>query len=221
MFGPDPRADLLTEALGSRWMIKEIAVKPYAACSDIHPMIQATLELREEHRLTSEMITRIEAEGPTKATVQHSMDGTVSTMSAQYSDEFNVAAAILADPRDPATCSPEGITDPSIAGLQAKVVSVRPAPEFDDTYAWKMGRRVRIHLIDGEMLERTIHSQKGSMHDPLGAEEFDVRLRALTTGRAPTGKVAALRVVPDEPDRKVADLTFVLRGNDPRTAGVS
>ena len=215
VFGPEPRADRLTEALGTRWMIEEITVKPYAACSDIHPLIQAAAELQQQHGLTPEMITKIEAEAPTKAAAQNSMDGTTSVMAAQYSAEFNIAAAILADPRDPATYSPDRINDPSLAGLQAKVVSVRAAQEFDETYAWKMGGRVRIHLTNDEVLVRTVHGQKGSMHDPLSSEELDAKFCALLAGKASTDLAALLRRVPDQLDQPVADLASALRASAP------
>ena len=102
-FGRDPQIGLLTDSLGDRWMIDEITIKPYAACSDIHPMIQAASELRAEHIFDPSRITQIEAECPTKAATQNSLDGTKSVLAAQYSAEFNIAAAILADPSDPAT----------------------------------------------------------------------------------------------------------------------
>ena len=111
------------------------------------------------------------------------MDGTVSVMAAQYSAEFNIAAAILADPGDPDTYTPERIADPALASLQAKVVSVESAPEFDETYAWKMGGRLRIELADGRTLERTVHGQKGSMHAPLSAAELDAKFAKLVAGR--------------------------------------
>lgn len=219
VFGPEPRVELLTEALGDRWMIDEITVKPYAACSDIHPLIQAAAELRAEHDLRAARIARIEAEGPTKAATQNSLDGTASVMAAQYSAEFNIAAAILADPADPATYSPEGIADPALAELQSKVVSVRAAPEFDATYAWKMGGRVRVVLAGGHTLERTVHGQKGSMHQPLSPAELDARFHRLTAGRAPSDLAAALRRSLEEPTGPVTHLTALLRdrpahGND-------
>ncbi|MDG2262801.1 MAG: MmgE/PrpD family protein, partial [Actinomycetota bacterium] len=49
IFTNNPQLHLLTRDLGNRWMTDEITIKPYAACSDIHPMIQATVELRAEH----------------------------------------------------------------------------------------------------------------------------------------------------------------------------
>ncbi|MEM7276070.1 MAG: MmgE/PrpD family protein [Actinomycetota bacterium] len=196
-FSDQPRPGLLTEGLGRRWMCDELTIKPYAACSDIHPMIQATQELRAEHDIDPADVVRIEAEGPTKAASQNSLDGTVSVMAAQYSAEFNIAAALLDDPGDPATYAPDRIAAPALAALQAKVVSVTASPEFDETYAWKMGGRVRIHLADGTRLERTVHGQRGSMHDRLGPDELDAKFSALVDGRVgdPDALRAAIRSI--------------------------
>ncbi len=208
VFTDQPQVDLLTAGLGSRWMIDEITTKPYAACSDIHPMIQAAMELREIHRLDPEQVVWIEAEGPTKAAVQNNLDGTTSVMAAQYSAQFNIAAALLADPRDPATYAPERIADPRLAAMQARVRSVTPAPEFDATYAWKMGGRVRMGLSDGREIEREIHGQLGSMHDPLDSRQVDDKFsRLVDAGGDPpmgAGLLATLRSVREG---RVADIT--------------
>jgi len=184
IFTDAPRVELLTHRLGERWMIDEITVKPYAACSDVHPMIQAAIELRREFAIQPKDIDRIVLEAPTKAATQNDMDGTVSVMAAQYSAQFNVAAALMADPSDPETYQPERISEPEITALQSKVVSIRPAAEFDATYAWKMGGRVHIDLVDGTKLSRTVHGQKGSMHDPLSAHELTTKFAHLTMGRS-------------------------------------
>ncbi len=208
VFTEQPQVDLLTAGLGSRWMIDEITTKPYAACSDIHPMIQAAMELRENHRLDPEQVVWIEAEGPTKAAVQNNLDGTTSVMAAQYSAQFNIAAALLADPREPATYAPERIADPRLAAMQARVRSVAPAPEFDATYAWKMGGRVRIGLADGRVLEREVHGQLGSMHDPLDSRQVDDKFSRLVDAAGDravaAGLLATLRTIHGG---RVSDLT--------------
>ena len=66
---------------------------------------------------------------------------------------------------------------------RGKVVSVTAAPEFDETYAWKMGGRVRIQLTDGRLLERTVQGQRGSMHAPLSEEQLARKFRMLVTDR--------------------------------------
>ena len=193
IFTDDPRPHLLTEQLGDRWMLDEITVKPYAACSDIHPMIQAAAELRATHGIVPERIVRIDAEGPTKAATQNDLDGTVSVMAAQYSAQFNIAAALVADPSDPATYDPDNLANPELGALQAKVATIAAAAEFDETYAWKMGGRVRITLDDGTVLERTIIGQKGSMHSPLSTAELDEKFAGLVGARRAPDLIAAIR----------------------------
>ena len=65
----EPAVNLLTDNLGDRWMIDEITVKPYAACSDIHPLIDAALEIRGRG-VRADDIAEIHAEVPTKAAEQ-------------------------------------------------------------------------------------------------------------------------------------------------------
>ena len=217
VFTRDPSPHLLTEDLGERWMIDEITVKPYAACSDVHAMIQATSELVAEHGIIAEQIDNIAVHGPTKAAELNDMDGTTSVMAAQYSARFNIAAAVLADPADPDTYHPDRIADPALAALQAKVATTVPDPAFDATYAWKQGARVEITTTDGQVLERTVHGQRGSMHDPLGDAEIERKFRTLAGGRLDPGVPEAVRSLPDRP---VRELTRLLRsGWRPDTSG--
>ncbi len=193
IFTTAPRIPLLTEGLGRRWMIDEITVKPYAACSDVHPLIDAALELRADG-VDPERIVAIEAEVPTKAAEQNALDGTASVMAAQYSGPFNIAAAFVADPADPATYGGDRITDPRLAALQAKVVRFAPCDEFDATYAWKLGGRLRVRTDDGAVRERTIVGQRGSMHRPLTDDELQRKLRRVAGDRI---DIAALQAALD------------------------
>ena len=199
VFTGDPRPELLVRELGERWMIDEITVKPYAACSDVHAMIQATAELVAAHRIVAEQIDRISVHGPTKAAELNDMDGTTSVMAAQYSARFNIAAAVLADPADPGTYHPDRMADPALAALQAKVATTVPDPAFDATYAWKQGARVEITITDGRVLERTVHGQRGSMHDPLSDAEIERKFQVLTEGRLDPRIPEVVRSLPDRP----------------------
>ena len=219
VFTDDPRPELLVEGLGERWMIDEITVKPYAACSDVHAMIQATSELVAAYGLTAEEIDSIAVHGPTKAAELNDMDGTTSVMAAQYSARFNIAAAVLADPADPDTYHPDRIADPAIAALQARVATTAPDPAFDATYAWKQGARVAITMTDGRVLERTVHGQRGSMHDPLTDDEIERKFRTLAGGRLDPGIPEAVRSLPDRPARELTRLLRTGWRADARGAG--
>jgi 2-methylcitrate dehydratase PrpD len=202
----EPAVHLLADRLGDRWMIDEITVKPYAACSDIHPLIDAAIAIRDRG-VTAEDIARIRAEVPTKAAEQNALDGTTSVMAAQYSGPFNVAAAFLADPGDPATYTAERIADPALADLQAKVATMAAADWCDATYAWKMAGSLRVECHDGTVHEVRVAGQKGSMHQPLTPDELAAKFRRLTDGR--TDADALLTAVGGLDTR--TDLTDLLR----------
>ena len=208
IFTDDPQPQRLTEQLGERWMIDEVTVKPYPSCSDLHPMVQATSELVAMHTLTADDIDRITVHCTTKVCELNDIDGTASVMAAQYSAQFNIAAAVLADPADPATFDRERIADPALAALQAKVDALVPTPEFDATYAWKQGARVAVTLADGNVLERTVHGQNGSMHAPLTDAEVEQKFAVLTDGRLHPGIPELVRSLPGRP---IGDLTHRLR----------
>ena len=198
VFTNDPRPELLVEGLGERWMIDEITVKPFASCSDVHPMVQATAELVAEHGIRATEVDRIVVHTTTKVSELNDMDGTTSVMAAQYSAQFNVAIAVLTEPSDPATFSPDRIADPALAALQARVTLV-PDPTFDATYAWKQGARVEITTTGGRVLERTVHGQRGSMHDPLSDSEIERKFHTLAGDRLDPGIPEAVRSLPDRP----------------------
>ena len=209
IFTDDPQPELLIEGLGERWMIDEITVKPYPSCSDLHPMVQATSELVAEHGLRAAEIERIVVHTTTKVCELNDMDGTASVMAAQYSAPFNVAAAVLADPSDPAVFGPERISDPALTATQARVTLV-PDPAFDATYARKQGARAEITLTDGRVLERTVHGQRGSMHDPLTADEIERKFHTLAGDRLDPAIPEAVRSLLDRP---VEYLTHRLRAD--------
>ena len=205
IFTDDPQPHRLTEQMGERWMIDEVTVKPYPSCSDLHPIVQATSEIVAMHGLTADDIDQITVHCTTKVCELNDLDGTASVMAAQYSAQFNVAAAVLADPADPATFDPERIADPDLAALQARVAAIVPAPEFDATYAWKQGARVEVTRTDGTVLERTVHGQKGSMHAPLTDDEIKQKFAMLAGGRLHPGIPELVRSLPDRPIRDLTD----------------
>ena len=89
------------------------------------------------------------------------------------------------------------------------MVAIRPAAEFDATYAWKMGGRVQINLVDGRVLNATVHGQKGSMHDPLDVDELTSKFTRLAQGRSHPNLELLLWGVGDAED--LSELTEALR----------
>lgn len=196
VFSPDPRMHLLVEGLGERFMIDEITIKPYACCSDVHPIIDALLTIRERDGPDPDRITGIRLAGPRKMAEQNSLDGTTSIMAAQYSAEYTAALTLLCDIEDPGIYSEETLADETLARLQDKVVVVHE-PAFDEKYAWLISGRAEVELDSGKTLTETVHGARGSIHRPLTDEEMRAKFMTLTTGRLAREQAAALAAAVD------------------------
>jgi 2-methylcitrate dehydratase PrpD len=210
VFSPNPLPERLTEALGERWMIDEITVKPYACCSDVHPIIDALLALRARHGLRADDVEAITICGPRKVVEQNALDGTRSVMAAQYSAEYTAALTLLRDIEDPRIYSEETLSDPDLAALQARV-TVRHDPAFDERYAWLISGRVTVDTRTGERLSETVHGARGSIHRPLDEAEVRGKFDKLVAGRlAPADARALAEAVRGL--EQAADLRAVARG---------
>lgn len=182
----------LTEGLGQRYMIDEITVKPYACCSDLHAAIDAILDLKEKHGLTTDNIRKLEIETTDKGAEQNVLDGTTSMMAAQYSYLFAMAAALLYDIRDPRIYNDQVIKDPRIKAFQDKV-AVRAHPDFP--YGAVLGSRVIVTTADGRTLTATVMGARGSIKRPATQADVEDKFRRLTQGVLPAGAVEKARAV--------------------------
>ena len=67
---------------------------------------------------------------------------------------------------------------------------------------------MEITTPDGRVLERTVHGQRGSMHDPLSDDEIERKFHTLANSRLNPAIPEAVRSLPDCP---VGDLARLLR----------
>jgi 2-methylcitrate dehydratase PrpD len=202
-FSPSPALSKLNDQLGERFMIDEITIKPYACCSDIHPIIDALLAIRRRHRLDPTRIASIRIKAPRKVIEQNTIDGTSSIMAAQYSAQYTAALTLLRDIEDPGIYSSESLADETLAKLQEKVTVVHE-PRFDERYAWMISGGVEVHMDDGAVVSETIHGARGSIHRPLSDTEVAAKFRKLTAERlGQTGSsnlVRAIAALADAPN---------------------
>lgn len=91
-------------------------------------------------------------------------------------------------------------------------------PQFDAAYAWKTGGRVRIMLKDGRALQRAVHGQTGSMHDPLADRELDQKLKTLVGDSLGAEVPEAVRSLGARPVRGVTTLLRRPRPSSPSTS---
>src|SRR5690606_2531537 len=165
---------LATEALGSKWEIMEVAVKPLPACHFTHASADAAAILRREHGIRPEEIAAVVALVPgevvktvcepvaNKKRPQNSYD-------AQFSIPFAVASGLVRGKFGLAELEPECLSDAEILGVAEKVeYRVDPDSPFPKYYSGE----VVVTLKDGRELRHREQVNRGASDRPLGAAEI-------------------------------------------------
>jgi 2-methylcitrate dehydratase PrpD len=211
-FSDKPALDLLLDGLGTNYKIRETTVKPYACCSDIHPVIDALLEIKGKHAFAPSTVKQIVVEGPKKICELNNIDGTTSMMAAQYSVPFIAAIALSEDIRDPAVYQDSILSRTDLAALQRKV-EMQVDEEFDRLFPKRIAARVTVTLDDGRKLVATNRGAVGSIHNPMSQAQIEAKFMALAGPILPDETAdEVMRLIRNiEDNRSIAPLTSLLR----------
>ncbi|MBI4246411.1 MAG: MmgE/PrpD family protein [Candidatus Rokubacteria bacterium] len=167
------------DGLGRRWHLVEtgIAVKPYPACAQTHSAVEALIELRARHRLQPADVAEVEIG-------VHPLTPDILTYSApttglerKFSMQFCAAAALAEGRLDLASFADDGVSNPDVQTLMARVrMTVDPERGQDvERRAWT---RIRLRLADGRVLESPARGAAGHPDRPLSPEALRTKFLA-------------------------------------------
>jgi len=215
-FGGTHGLDQALESLGRSWHLlgSGIAVKPYPSCALTHSAIDALIDLRAEHRLSSRDVAAVQV-GVNRVVpdvLAHSRPTTA--LERKFSMQFCAAAALAEGRVDFAS-----FTDGEIANAETRELMERVAmivdpglPQGVEQHAWS---RVTVRLRDGRTLATEARGARGHPDTPLS----DAALREKFLGCAVTvlaadeaeGVAEQIEHLEDIPD--IRALTSRLEGN--------
>ena len=164
----------VTEALGSKWEILNIAIKPYPACHYTHAFVDCARYLRETHAIDTKDIAKIEckaSEGIVDVVLEPKKDKVqpLNPYMAQFSVQFLVAAMLVKGRVNLDTVYFEPLNDPEILELAEKIEwTIDP----DSDYPANFPGEVRIVLKDGREFTRREAFNRGGPRNPLPKEEI-------------------------------------------------
>jgi 2-methylcitrate dehydratase PrpD len=179
----------LTEGLGRRYHLMELALKPWPSARDNHGIVDAALELAAEHDLKAEQIERIEAYLPPNAfrvsgKPWAEADGH-PVVEAIVSGAYCVAAAIIRRGLYLDDFTEARIADPAVGAL-ARRVNVQLFPGITSEIAF-VPQRLVVYLKVGRVLDRRIDVMKGHPGKPMTrAEVVDKFRRCFGFAKRPT-----------------------------------
>jgi 2-methylcitrate dehydratase PrpD len=166
----------ITAGLGESWEIAHNTYKPFACGIVIHPIIDACIQLRNEHGLKAEDVEAIDAkvhplvlELTGKKTPQVGLEG-------KFSVYHSAAAAVIYGAAGEAEYGDAVVADPKVIALRDRVrAEVEPGLHEDQT-------RVTFRLKNGTTLEKFVEHAIGSLDRPMSDAALEAKFRALATG---------------------------------------
>jgi len=167
----------LTRGLGTEYYTKNITMKRYACHMTAQNPVEATQDLREQHKFSPADIASIVIAGDERVATRNNIPAPDDKMMAQYSVPFSVALSLYRDARDPRSFNDDGVIhDSAILDLTSRIKATRAVNQSrQDTTA-----TVTVRLKDGREFSRKVTSFKGTPERPLAQPELKGKFMLLT-----------------------------------------
>ncbi len=168
-------ADLWSD-LGLTWRITEQYFKHFPVCRWAQPALQAVLNLRSQHGLSSQEVARIEI---TTFHESRRLAGTdpKTTEEAQYSTAFPAAVGLVRG-----TCGPNDVTEDSFDNPEirrlARSMVIRESDAYNAAFPAHRISDVTLVLADGTHLTSGPTEALGDPEDPASRETVVAKYRA-------------------------------------------
>ena len=193
-YAPNPVPERAVAGLGEHYETMAIALKPYSGCRMVHAAIDATLQLREAHRLAPESVESVSI-----GLSQLALDITGfpqaqkrrprSIVESQFS--MHMCAAIALSQGSLTWANYETLwQDADILSLCDRV-SVYHDAEVQEDYPERLSGRVRIRAA-GATHELKIDVPSGEPEQFLSAAEIQNKFAGLVAGHVPDNQIASI-----------------------------
>lgn len=172
---------LMTEGLGTRYRVLDVAFKPYPACRWLHATIDAGLGIVAEHRFAVGDIERVKVRTNSILTKRpYDRARPSNMMQAQFSVPYSLAVAMSGVKIGPKWFAPQTLGNSSILGLAGKV-EIEPYDEAD-----RLGRiddvlsNVEVQ-VNGQSYSKEVRYPIGHSKNPFRIDQRELKFLSLTS----------------------------------------
>jgi len=169
----------ITDALGERWHIANLAFKPYACGTMIQPYIDCAMRLRAQG-VAPEAVTQVVAlvgEGTVHRLWEPREEKAAPSTpyGAKFSGPYGVAIGFCDGAAGLAQFTEERIRDKGLLALAARV---RHEVDPDNDYPRNYSGRLRVWLADGRVVEAEQPHMRGGVREPMSDDELTAKFMA-------------------------------------------
>jgi 2-methylcitrate dehydratase PrpD len=176
----------ITGSLGRSYEVSLNTYKPFACGIVIHPTIDACIQLRNEHRLTADLIDRIDLRVHPLVLELTGKKTPTTGLESKFSVYFAAALAIVAGSAGIRDFSDANANNPAIVGLRDRVTATIDSSLKEEQV------RATIVLKDGRRLEKYIEHVVGSVERPMSDSDLESKFRGLAEGVLPESQTRTL-----------------------------
>ena len=205
----------MTDGLGSRWEIENVAIKPYPVCHFIHGCADAAIELHSRRSFEPDDIVAVRAfvaedTLPIVTEPVESKKAPANEYDAKFSTQFVVAACLLRGRFGLAELKEDALADPEILRL-SRMVDCSADP--DSAFPTYFSGGVAVTTRSGEELTSHVRMNSGAGERALDGDAIAAKFMANAALAVPESQARALRDgVLGLDDITAAELAALLRG---------
>jgi 2-methylcitrate dehydratase PrpD len=171
--------DEITDELGAHFEAALNTYKPFACGIVLHPAIEAAIQLRNEHALKADLISRIELRVHRLVLELTGKTTPMTGLEGKFSVYHAVAVALVQGTAGPRQFTDRAVQDPVVVALRAKVVPTVDAALGEEQV------NMTVVLNDGRSLNQFIRHAVGSIEVPMSDRALETKFADLAEGILP------------------------------------
>ncbi len=158
-----------TDSVGEPLLIDEhkFRVKRFPTCGSAHRSLDAVLALREEHGFTAEDIERVDVYAPAMHLKNLMYERPGDGLQGKFSVEYPVSCAIIQG-----QCTLADFTDEAVSRPAHRSLFERIHRHPIDRPETEINTNIKITLIDGRVLEKSVFMAMGGKLDPFPTSQY-------------------------------------------------
>ena len=179
------RPEAVTERLGDRWELEQIALRLWPSASTIQGLITAVFEVVEKYGIGIDQAKKVNISLSKPAFDLHGGFANYEGKFQALLSSHYAAAVILHDRQlTMAQFEPARYNDPKLARFASERVRVAPDPNLAGVQAV-----VKVETVDGSTINVRCDEPKGSPENPLSRAEIETKFRTYARTRLPEKQV--------------------------------
>jgi 2-methylcitrate dehydratase PrpD len=186
VLAPERDLAMITAGLGSTYEILANSYKPFACGVVAHPVIDACIQLRNEHQLRATDIKGVALSVSPRALELTGIKAPANGLKSKWSIYHSAAVALVDGAAGEHQYSDERVNDPAVRALRECVTAAA------DAQLAEIAAKVSVTLKDGTVLAKHVEKVIGSAENPMSDGDLEVKVRGLAQGILPAAQTDAL-----------------------------